>query len=177
MGPAEPLSPSLWTSLPLCEVKEENSLSFPSVCLPSSSFMLDPAQRCLCRIWGNVLHLQTFTVHSPASWAVVGVQANARYCSFLQIQDALLLHPVSEHPSKEQQCLTGEFSVVLCREGSAARGLSQAHECQIGLELPEVWHSLVGKLSDQRLQSRRALSVLCQPFRNSSAEIGVRSSC
>lgn len=100
MGPAEPLSPLLWTPLPLVEAKGENCFSFPSVCLPGSSFMPDLALCCVCRIWGNVSHLQTFTVHPPVSWAVVGAQAHAVSCSFLQVQDALLLHPISKHPRR-----------------------------------------------------------------------------
>lgn len=72
----------------------------------------------------------------------VGVQANAMYCSFPQVQDVLLLlHPVCEHPSKEQQSLTGALCLVLLKGGKCSRGL----ECQIGLELPEVWHSLTGR--------------------------------
>lgn len=177
MGPAEPLSPLLWTSLPLAEAKSENSSSFPRVCLPSSSFMTDPAQHGLCQIWGNALHLQTFTVHPPASWAVVGVQDNAKYCSFLQIQDSLLLHPISEHPGKEQQSLTRGFCLVLCREDNAARGLSQPHECQIGLELRFGTASLGSSTINGSSQEGVDSSILCQPFRNSSAEIGVRSSC
>lgn len=41
--------------------------------------------------------------------------------------------------------------------GKCSQGLNQPLECQMGLELPEVWRSLV--LEDQRLQSHGFIAV------------------
>lgn len=114
------------------------------------------------------MHLQTFSVHPPASWAAVGIRANAMHCSFLQVQDALLLHPVSEHPSKEQQSLTRGFCLVLCRERNAARGLNQPLACPIGLELREVWHSLIGKMDGYK----RTGFICASPFAIAVVKLG-----
>lgn len=63
--------------------------------------------------------------------------------SFSQVRDAPLLHPISEHPSKEQRPHTRGSCLILCREGSAARGFNETFEAQIGPDLLEVCHSLI----------------------------------
>jgi len=73
----------------------------------------------------------------------VGAQANAVPCAFFQLRGAPLLHPISEHPSKEQQPLAWGSRPVLCGEGSTAKGFDQPLGGPRGLELLEVWHSLM----------------------------------
>ncbi|RMC14477.1 hypothetical protein DUI87_09573 [Hirundo rustica rustica] len=49
-----------------------------------------------------------------------------------------------------------------------SQGLNQPLECQIGLELPEVWHSLIWKINGYSHTG----FISRQAFRNSSGEIG-----